>query len=139
MRIVLDTNVVISGLLWRGTPYRLLRVAGETDVVELIASPVLLAELSEVLRRPAMMRRLDLIGRTAERVFADYAAIVVSVVPARVRQVVTADPDDDHILAAAVEGNADLIVSGDTHLLTIGTYRGIRIVTPSVALEIVAG
>ena len=86
-----------------------------------------------------MVRRLDMIGRTVEQVLADYAAVTVSVVPARIRQIVTADQDDDHVLAAAVEGNADLIVSGDSHLLTIGTYQGIRIVTPAMALEIVNG
>ena len=75
MRIVLDTNVVISALLWRGTPYRLLSTI--RDVGDpLYASTALLEELADVLARPFAAQRLALIQRTAASVLADYIEVV---------------------------------------------------------------
>jgi putative PIN family toxin of toxin-antitoxin system len=139
VRIVLDTNVVLSALLWRGTPYRLFEAARQREEVELFTSTALLEELAEVLLRPAPAKRLGLIGRTARQVLADYVDVADLVTPLAVPSVIAADPDDDHVIAAAVAAAADLIVSGDRHLLTLGTHQGIRIVTPAEALITISG
>jgi len=135
VRIVLDTNVVISGLLWRGAPYRLLGVMREHTHIRLFTTAVLLQEVAEVLVRPAARQRLALIGRSVSEVLADYAEIVDVVTAGMVLQrVVTADPDDDHVIAAAIAAEADWIISGDQHLLALSHYHSIRIVTPAQAL-----
>ncbi len=102
MRIVLDTNVVLSALLWRGTPYLLPEAARQRRQIELFTSNVLLEELAEVLLRPAPANRLAIIGRTAREVLADYVDAADLVTPLAVPPVIAADPDDDHVIAAAV-------------------------------------
>ncbi len=138
VRIVLDTNVVLSALLWRGVPYRLFELIRRRDDIELFTSMVLLEELAEVLLRPSPTKRLNAIGYLARQALSDYIDAVDLVTPIVIPSVVLADSDDDHVIAAAVEARVDFIVSGDRHLLTIGTHRGIRIVTPIDALSTVA-
>jgi predicted nucleic acid-binding protein len=60
------------------------------------------------------------------------------VTPLATPPVIAADADDDHVIAAAVAAEADLIVSGDHHLLDLGSHQGIRILTPAAALAIIA-
>jgi uncharacterized protein len=138
VRIVLDTNVALAALLWRGTPYRLLDSIRHQEQMQLFASIVLLEELAEVLTRPVLSKRLAVIGLTARQVLADYIDVVDLVAPSTVPAVIAADPDDDHVLAAAVAAAADLIVSGDQHLLTLQAHGNVRIVTPTIALRLIA-
>ena len=66
-----------------------------------------------------------------------YGALAINVSPTVLPRVVAADADDDHVVAAAIAAKADLIVSGDRHLLDIGSHRGIRIITPTMAVDLV--
>lgn len=134
MRIVLDTNVVLSALLWRGTPYQLLTILRAQSEHQLFSSPVLLEELAGVLTRTSIIKRLDLIKQSVPSVLADYTAAVTSVEPLTVPRVVLTDPDDDHVLACALAARAELIVSGDRDLLTLGQYQQIPILLPNDAL-----
>ncbi len=134
MRLVLDTNVVISALLWRGTPYRLLEVIRQHEGLTLYSSPVLLEELTDVITRPAMTRRLATIGKTARELLADYLEATELVEPVDVPHIAR-DPDDDHVLACALAAEASLIVSGDSDLLALEGYERIPIVTPAAALH----
>jgi putative PIN family toxin of toxin-antitoxin system len=138
MRIVLDTNVVLSALLWRGTPYRLFETTVRSRNIQLFTSLVLLDELTEVLGRALPTRRLALIRRTSRDVLADYIDAVELVSPVTTPRVIDADPDDDHVIAAAVAGDAQLIVSGDRHLLALGSHSDIRILSPADALPVLA-
>ncbi len=139
MRIVLDTNVVLSALLWRGTPYRLFEAARQWKQIELFTSTARLQELAEVLVRPTPAKRLASMSRTARQMLADYVDAVELVRPLAAPSVIAADPDDDHVIAAAVAAEADLVVYGDRHLLALGTHKGLRIVTPTEALTWIGG
>ncbi len=136
MRIVLDTNVALSALLWRGSPYILLETIRRRQHIQLFTSPVLLGELGEVLIRPSPSQRLSLIGRAAHEVLADYIDAVDLVTPLLVPPVIAADSDDDHVIAAAVAADADLLVSGDRHLLGLKSHQSIRIVSPAEAIQL---
>ena len=135
MRFVLDTNVVLSGLLWQGTPYRLLlRIRSQQSSLQLYSSPVLLEELTDVLSRTALSQRLSSIGKTAREVLADYIELIELIEPIDTPRVAR-DPDDDHVLACALAAKADLIISGDKDLLDLGAHQGISIVTAVQALQ----
>ncbi len=137
MRIVLDTNVVLSALLWRGTPWRLLQAIERDEAIQLFTSAALLAELADVMTRPVPAKRLALFGRTARDLLTDYIEAADLVTPSTLPAVVSADPDDDEVIAAAIAAHAELIVSGDHHLLDLGSHQGIRIVTAAEALRLV--
>ena len=139
VRAVLDTNVVISALLWKGTPYRLLDTLRRQANTQIVTSAVLLEELAEVLTRPMAAKRLALIGRTAHQILTDYVDAVDLVSPVATPSVVPADADDDHVIAAAVAAEADFIVSGDRHLLDLVHHGDIRIATPADALRLIGG
>ena len=134
MRVVLNTNIVISALLWRGKPYQLLEAVSHSHELRLFASPALLEELADVLARPMATKRLALIGKTAAEVLADYQAVVEVVEPSAVPRAVLRDADDDQVIAAAFAAQADFIVSGDDDLLSVGRYQGISILTATQAL-----
>lgn len=136
MRLVLDTNIVVSALLWGGTPHHLLAAIRRLAGAQLYSSPILIEELVDVLTRPSPAGRLDLIGKSAAMVLADYVEAVELIEPVEVPRVVIRDADDDQVLAVAVAARADLIVSGDRkHLLPIGNYQGIAIVEAGEALQ----
>ena len=139
MRIVLDTNVALSALLWRGTPYQLLDAIRSRGEVRLFTSPALLEELAEVLTRPSATKRLALIGKSAHEVLLDYVEAVEMVEPEHVPRVVPADADDDQVIAAAIAAGADWIVSGDADLLSMASYQGIPILTAAQAVQQITG
>ena len=99
-------------------------------------SEVLLAELLDVLSRPKFAARLSQAGLTPQGIVGDLRLLAVVVVPAQTPRVVSTDPDDDHVIAAAVAGQADLVASGDKRdLLPMGSHAGIPIVTAREAVE----
>jgi len=137
MRLVLDTNVVASALLWGGVP-RLLLQAGREKRVNLFTSIHLLAELTDILVRLKFEKKLTASGLTIEQIVDRYAELAALVQPAAIAPTVLDDPDDDQVLACAMAARADLIVSGDRrHLLPLGKFEGIPIVLPAEALRII--
>ena len=134
MRLVLDTNTVVSGLIWGGVPGQLIDAAA-AGTVQIISSVPLLGELHDVLFRKKFATQLAEQGVDAADLFEGYAALVELVDPADIGPVILADPDDDIVLATAVAGGADAIVSGDAHLLGIGEFRGMPIITPAATVS----
>jgi len=121
MRVVADTNIVVSGLLWRGNPRRILDAARD-GIIELFTSPVLLEELEEVLSRGRFATRLEAAQVTAHELVLGYAALATVVEAASIEPVILTDPDDDAVLA------------GDSHLLDLKQYKEVRILTASELL-----
>lgn len=139
LRLVLDTNVVVAGLLWHGPPRRLIELAVEGDAVDVFSSHVLLDELAHTLSYAKFAARIRSFGTSIEALVAQYTALVSLVTPATVPRVVANDADDDHVIAAAVAARAELIVTGDRkHLLPIGSHRGIAIVAAREVVERIA-
>jgi len=134
MRAVLDTNVVVSALIWGGTPFALFEAATAGDLL-LYTSPALLEELRDVLTRSHLASRLESRRTSIEQALALYATLATTVEPATILRIVANDSDDDEVIAAAIEAKADIIVSGDRHLLALGQHMGIRLMKPAEALR----
>ena len=138
MRLVLDTNVVASAVLWGGVPRQLLQ-AGREKRISLFTSIPLLAELTDILVRPKFEKKLAASGLTIEQIVDRYAELAAVVQPAAIAPTVLDDPEDDQVLACAVAARADLIVSGDRrHVLPLGSFEGVSIVSPAEALRIIS-
>lgn len=128
MRVLLDTNVVISAILFGGLPRQILEaaLAGEID---LVTSPPLLAELERILTD-----KFELPTTMAASTRAELEALAEIVEPAAI-QPVTKSSADDLVLAAAVSGRVDMIISGDKELIALGVYRDIPIMKPRAFIE----
>jgi putative PIN family toxin of toxin-antitoxin system len=131
MRVVLDTNVILSAFLWGGTPGKLFDLALDGSI-SLISSTPLLTELNRVLLYPRVLERLACIDKKPLDVLSQYESFVELVKPAIFPAIIiTSDPPDDVVLQTAVGGNARYIVSGNKHLLHVGEFNSIRIITPA--------
>ena len=135
MRLVLDTNVVASAILWGGVP-RLLLQAGREKRVELFTSAALLAEPTDILGRRKFDKKIAASTLTVDQLVDRYAVLVALMRPAPTPRVAP-DPDDDVVIGTALAAKADLIVTGDKALLSVAEYQGIRIVSVILALQIV--
>jgi len=138
VRLVLDTNTVVSALLWRGTPHDLVNTARARPIA-LFTSPILLAELEDVLTRKKMAKAVAASGISPDQLMQRYRRLVTVIHPAPIPPTVLTDPDDDHVLACALAAKADLIVSGDRDLLTLKSFREIPIVTAAEAVRALSG
>ncbi len=130
IRAVVDTNALVSGIISPlGAPAEIVLRWQRGDFL-LITSPVLLNELWRVLAYPRIADRLH--WSEEERCqFVENFEILVLITPGTLQLPgVTRDPKDDPVVACAVEGEAEFIVSGDQDLLILGAYQGIRMVTP---------
>ena len=132
MRVILDTNILIGALITKGTPPDRLYRAWLRGDLELVTSAAQLAELANVLARPRLQKFLD----------ADEASALVENIGTRALILedppgveLSPDPKDNPILAAAIAGRVDLIVSGDKkHMLALREVEGIPVVTAHGAL-----
>ena len=129
MRVVADTNVFISALMFGGLPGRFLDLALRRKFT-LVISKALLDELDEKLRGKFAVSESDALAIRAR--LEDNATVVD---PDFELHAVPDDPDDNRVLECALAGKADSIVSGDRHLLRIGNFEGIDLVTVRQFLE----
>ncbi len=137
MRVVADTNTIVSALLWGGSPYRLIAAIDEYPIT-FYTSRALLDELANVLPRRKLAKAVQATGKTPAQLVAEYEGFVNVVAPAHIRRTVPDDADDDHVLACALAAHADWIVSGDAHLLNLKHYQGMRIIDAAEALRSLA-
>jgi putative PIN family toxin of toxin-antitoxin system len=136
-RSVLDTNVVVSALLWGGKPLDLLTLA-EQGQVRLYTNPILLAELKATLAKPKLALAIAASGKSASAHVANYRRLAISMRRAMPQGAWSRDPDDDHVIACALAAKADFVVTGDDDLLSLGTLEAVRIVSPVDLLAILA-
>jgi putative PIN family toxin of toxin-antitoxin system len=134
MRLVLDTNVLVSAFLWQGVPGRLIELATEQEI-QLVTSRILLDELADVLPRKKLAKKVAATGLTPAQIVLNYRRLAQLITARKLSQAVSRDADDDHVLACAIAAQADLIVSGDEHLLSLKTHQNIPILTPAEALR----
>jgi uncharacterized protein len=133
VRAVLDTNVLIAALLWRGPSHVLLEYV-RAGTVSLVSSPALLAELADVIARAKFDAILVRSSTSRERALEQVRQLAEVIEPPPLPKPVCRDPDDDPVLALAIAAKVELIVSGDDDLLSMGSFGGIAIVAPSAAL-----
>ena len=123
IRVVADTNIFISALMFGGVPGTFLDVAFQGSF-QLVTSPVLLDELDEKLRLKFELSPSDAdLVRTRLEATADVVSTTATL------SIVKDDPDDDRVLEGAIAGRANYMVSGDRHLLSLNSYSGIPILT----------
>jgi putative PIN family toxin of toxin-antitoxin system len=132
IRIVLDTNTIISAIGWKHSKPRRILEACLSGKYLLVESPGLLKELAAVMERPKFgfipeEQKKELVTR-----LINYCEIVE---PTKKINIIKSDPADNKVLECALEGKAQYIVSGDNHLLRLKVYMGIRIVTAAEFLE----
>lgn len=137
LRAVADTNVVVSALLWKGTPAALLRAAASGELA-LCTSAALLDELADALARDKFAARRAVSGLTVNALVHRYARLATQVLPAEISPAVPGDPDDDQVLACALAAGADLVISGDKRVRNLKHYHGIRIVDAAQALSLIS-
>lgn len=139
MRLVLDTNVLVSALLWPGTPTRLIDLASEGEI-QLFTSRALLDELSETLHRPKFTRAVAATGLDATSLIKHYQRLTHLVTARQLTQPICRDADDDAVLACALAAEAEMIVTGDKDLLVLHPWRGVDILNPAEAVrQVVSG
>jgi putative PIN family toxin of toxin-antitoxin system len=138
MRVVLDTNVLVSGLLKRyrgGIPDQILRRIRQ---YELYLSEAILQETERVLHYPRTQRKYHLPDSEIAGYLAYLRAIATMVEDLPQLAVVTKDPSDNVILACALKARAGYLVSGDPHLKDLQEYQGIKIVSPAAFLALLS-
>ena len=138
MKIVIDTNVAISGLLWGGAPNQILRLC-RNGVIRILECDETLDEVKRVIQYDKFADRISGLETTATEVFA-YFMNLVTYVPSQkiIPDVIKQDPFDNMFLGLASENSASLIISGDNHLLDYESYKGIQIATPSEGVSVIS-
>jgi putative PIN family toxin of toxin-antitoxin system len=133
MRAVVDTNVLISGLLWRGAPYECL-LSAEARLYELIVADEILEEL-----RGKLVNKFNVPVDEANEILEGLRGSAECVQLRGESGWVRDDPADDKFVEAAIVAGADVIVSGDRHLLALGSVDRIEILTPRDFLQRITG
>lgn len=129
MKVVCDTNVLVSAILFGGKARDIVRMVSEARI-EGFLSLAICEELEEVLLRPKFGLSPEQVAVALELVRQTFHLVC----PAERLDVVAEDPADNAVVEAAVAAGADVIVSGDRHLLTLGSFRTIRILSPAAFL-----
>lgn len=125
MRVVIDTNVLISGIFWTGKPKQLLNKVRSQEIT-FVTSEILLDELKEVLARAD--KPFHLASKDVERV-VNAMRDLAEVVRPRSCVAICRHDADNRVLECALDGHAGSVVTGDVHLLELEHYQGIRIMT----------
>ncbi|MBW2634869.1 MAG: putative toxin-antitoxin system toxin component, PIN family [Deltaproteobacteria bacterium] len=134
VRIVIDTNVVISGLLFGGVPGNIIKLSARDDI-QLLVSGDIVNEYIKVLSYPKFRLNEDEISYLLYHILLPESEIVKTSVPKHV--IIEDDPSDDKFLVCAAAGNAQYLISGDVHLTTLKQYHKTKIVRPSAFLQII--
>lgn len=126
-KAVFDTNVFISGMLKRdGTCGQIFKTLLEKESFTMVISPAIILEITRVLRYKKLREKYHI-----EKTFLKDLVNASQIVPGQLEiNEVKEDPSDNKFLICALEGRADYLVTGDKHLLNLGTYKGTKIISP---------
>jgi putative PIN family toxin of toxin-antitoxin system len=130
IRVVVDTNVFVSGVFWKGPPHQVLR-AWSAGQFKMIATVAILDEYERVLNELAGKYGFE----NPRRILELLRLNVEMVTPIRFARPVCRDRDDDKFLAAALAGNAPILVSGDKDLHAVDGFKGIRVLLPKAFIS----
>jgi len=130
LRVVLDTNVLISGILFGGKPRQILEKAIRGEIRLCLSEPIL-EELKGVLQRS----KFDYSPEMIQFILTELTGIADFVDPSETIKVVLEDPEDNMILECAAEAKANYIITGDFHLLKLGRYLNTEVLTAAAFLE----
>jgi len=130
VKVVLDTNVFVSGVFFRGPPHEILE-AWRDGKIQLLLSPAILDEYQRVMRELAVQFPEIKVEALIDFVIVHSEIILPSLLP----PVIQVDPSDDKFLECAVAGEATCIVTGDKHLLKLMNFRGVSILKPREFME----
>jgi uncharacterized protein len=137
LRIIIDTNVVLSGLLWGGPPNQILKW-GRDRVIRILACEKTVDELKRVLQYDKFSNRLSVLQISPQQAMAYFLNLVSFMPdPESIPNIIKVDPSDNLFLALAAQNGAALIVSGDKHLVDLESFSNIQIVTPSEGVQII--
>lgn len=130
VRVVLDTNIIVSAtILRRGHSAQVLNLWRE-EKIELAVSLPILEEMRKLLKRARIIKQQSMAQQNVKALIEGFRESGVLTSGRLDLEVVREDPEDDKFIICAVEAGADYIISGDTHLLKLKEYQGIRIVPP---------
>ena len=129
VRVVVDTNILISSIFWSGNPYSIIQKGIEQEIL-IFTSEDILQELKNVLERDFEVSSTEI-----EDIISGFTLFLHRVEPTEKIDFVKDDPKDDIILECAVESKSHYIVSGDKHLLKLGEFRGVKIISARQFLD----
>ncbi len=136
MKIIADTNVLVSGTFWKGDSDKIIDLIDKGEI-ELVISEELIEEYNDVINRDEVMDKIEkknlILNESAQRIIK-HATIIK---PKQKLDIIKEDPDDNIILECAIEGNVDYIISKDKHLLKLKEFREIKIIKPEEFLRII--
>jgi putative PIN family toxin of toxin-antitoxin system len=131
-KVVIDTNIFISGFGWDAKPEEVLKLLKQRRIVNYVSIKIL-DELKRVVSYPKLKFSDLLQNKIIEFVFF-YSEIIE---PTEHISHITKDPDDNKFLECAIAANAEFIISGDPHLIKVAEYRAVKIVDAATFLNIV--
>jgi putative PIN family toxin of toxin-antitoxin system len=130
-RVVLDTNVLISAVVYGGNPRKILE-AVISGTIQMSISEAIIQEVQEVLQRPQFGLSIQFVHNTV----AELTSLAEWVTPRKHHQLIKEDPSDNLVLDCAVAADADYLVTGDSHLLRLQKCDEVRILTPQALVEL---
>lgn len=136
MKVVLDTNVFISALLWQKSIKEILNLARQKKI-QICVSQKILTEFTKVLKYPKFSQRLKSIGKTPSEIINEFLEIIKLYSSIELKTaIIKEDPSDTKFLSCAFSCGASFIISGDKHLLSLKKFRNIPILSPQKFLKI---
>ncbi len=136
IKLVLDTNTLISGFFWEGNEAELIRKI-ENNKAQLFISNEIIDEVESVIKRPKFRLVLEKTSQTPEQIISKIISLSHFVTGPKVKDTIKDDPSDEKFISCAVNAKADYIISGDNHLLNIKNYNSIKIIRTYEILELI--
>ena len=138
IKFVLDTNTIITGLLWKGNEFQLLKHIEQEEAIFVLTNEIV-AELEAVLHYPRLSKYIQQAGITVEELLAKICSMAILQLDPVEKVEVCRDRKDNKFISCVLAANADYIVSGDDDLLVLKEHKGIKILTTKQALEMLPG